>query len=381
MKIGLITYYGDNCGACLQAHALQQVINQLGHECDIINYNGIKDFPKPPMMTRIKNIKGVSDLFNKIYLKISGKENTVDNEIYEKFRAERIKFSAKYYDSFNELKLNPPEYDAFVCGSDQIWNPTFRQNTNNRAYFLDFVPEYKRRIAYAPSIGTTNIPEVCKAEMVELLKKIDNLSVRELDGAKVIKDISSLDSEVVLDPTLLLDSNYWNALTKEVSVKEEYIVTYLFGEMDYEYEFIKFIQKQTGLKVVAIPRNRRDLTTNNELMYNVGPYEFISLIKNAKLVITDSFHATVFSLIFNVPFYSLLRNEKGHKFSMCSRLYSILSIVGLESRIVTPDSNFNDYTNYFDVDFIKANRNLEKERRRCIDYLKNSLEGKHNGNM
>lgn len=374
MKVGLITYYGDNCGACLQAHALQNVINELGHNCDIINYNGVKDFPKPPMSTRIKNIKGPKDLFIKAYLKLSKKENTTSKGVYDKFRREKMRFSDEYYDSFNTLSLNPPNYDAFVCGSDQIWNPTFRQNTNNRAYYLDFVPSGKKRISYAPSIGTTNIPQECKVEMSELLNKIDYLSVREQEGSEVIKSVAELDAEVVLDPTLLLTRKYWDKIHSDVRIEGKYILTYLFGEMEYEYEFIKHMSQKLGVKVVAIPRNRKDLMSNHELVYDVGPAEFVNLIKNAEMVITDSFHATVFSLIFNTPFYSLLRNEIDHKYSMCSRLYSILNLVGLESRIITPSVKINEIKGHFDIDFIDVDKKLEKERSRCIEFLKNALE-------
>ena len=227
MKVALMTCYMNNFGACLQAYALQTVIRELGNDCDIIRYTPIPSVKEYPLWFRaaytIRNrLKGIRN-FKFRY------ENYRLN-YYKAFKREYLIFNDTYYPTIASLYQNPPEYDAFVTGSDQVWNPLIHENTNNKAYFLDFVPQGKKRIAYAPSIGLSELPAECGEEMGQLIDRFDTVSVRETAGKKIIEKISKKECRVVLDPTLLLTREQWLKITKKPSVQKPYILCYLFSE-------------------------------------------------------------------------------------------------------------------------------------------------------
>lgn len=369
-NVGLLTCYMDNFGACLQAYALQRTIVKFGCDCEIIKYTPIKSLKEYNVFIRAglwlrNHIKSLSSDSYKFENYRHGK--------FVRFRKEYLVFSKENYMNEEQLYSKSLNYDAYVTGSDQIWNPNLYGGKNNRIYFLDFVPDGKKRIAYAPSIGVSTIPEDCAADMGNLLSKFDAVSVRESDGKRIIDGIIDCNCRVVLDPTLLLTKEEWSAFVGERIIKDEYILLYLFGDREYTKDFINYAYEKTGLKIITIPFNKREYESDYYKIKRAGPIEFVNLIKNAKLVITDSFHATAFSINLNVPFYSLLRNEKNEKNNMNSRIYSILDLCGLQDRIIADKTSFPKKIDY-DIDFQKANVILADKRSVDYQFLRCALD-------
>jgi len=379
MKVGLMTCYVNNYGACLQAFALQQAIKRCGNDCEIIRYTPYADLARQfnikqvsqPMAVRIK--RTIRHPIQLCMRRIDRKKQLIRNVKFESFRKENLVFADRLYESWDELRSDPPEYDAFVCGSDQIWNPVIHHSMNVGPYFLDFAPDSKRTVAYAPSIGVEVVPEECKADMKRLIDRLDAVSVRELHGAELIKDISGRDARVVLDPTLLFDGEWWSKAAKPVQVRKPYILCYLFNENKSTYDYVQRIKKKTGYEVVTLPFAFSDIYSKNKKIYDAGPAEFLYLIKNAEFIITDSFHATAFSINFNKDFVCLFRNTHTEKNNMNSRITSILSLSGLENRIISDPDVENDIPP--SIEYSEVNKRMNDRRESDLSFLNNSLSG------
>lgn len=261
----------------------------------------------------------------------------------------------------------------FIAGSDQLWNPLIHGGKNNKAYFLDFVDLPKKRIAYAPSIGIEKIPEENKEEFIRLVKQFNNLSVRELSGKKIIEEFTGKKCRVVLDPTLLLPKDEWLSVASKPLYKKPYIFCYLFSEREYTGEFVEYIKNKLQMDIVTIPFVKSEYSRNSIKIKNAGPKEFVSLIANASLVITDSFHATAFSINLNVPFYSLYRNSLDEKNNMNTRIDNILNLVDLESRRITCKAEFPESVE-LNIEFEKSNKILEERRLADKKYLFDAIE-------
>jgi hypothetical protein len=372
-KVGLVTCYIDNFGACLQAYALQRVIIKQGNMCEIIRYTPNKD---------LSNTNKVVKIIKYIWRKLRSITNeTYSYELSRKsqfklFREKFLIFGRTHYDNIDMVFSNIPQYDSFVVGSDQLWNPLIHSNSNNSVYFLDFVQDDKKRIAYAPSIGLSILPDIYKDEMARMLMKFDTLSVREQEGANIVEEITGRPCRVVLDPTLLLARDEWYKIAAEPipKIEEPYIFCYLFGNGDYIGEFVEYVKQKTNYKVVLVPYTKREYDSSNIKIKKAGPHEFIGLIKNASLVITDSFHATAFSINFNIPFYSLLRNSTTELNNMNSRITNILGMVGLENRLIMSVEDFPAEIN-LEIDFTAANQEIAKRREEDIRFLRDAIGG------
>lgn len=367
--IGLVTCFLDNYGACLQAYALQKTIEKSGNKVEIIKYIGEVGYaPDTGLRKLIRNpfFKWVKRRLSKEYDEYCKRRVKFDS-----FRKKHLHFSERSFYSFDELERGAQFYDAYVCGSDQIWNPML-YNGNNRVYFLDFVPEGKRRIAYAPSIGVSEIPVEYQLEMTQLLQRMDVLSTREETGAGIVKMLSGRDCRTVLDPTLLLSGEEWSCLAKKPNIDRPYIFCYLFGERNYIGEFLDYVIQKTGFQVVTIPFTKREENTEFIQERNAGPEEFVGLIKNASLVITDSFHATAFSINLNTPFYSLLRNNVTDSNNMNSRITDILGMLDLQERLIEKKEDFPVQID-LDVNFDSVNEVLNQLRREDKEFLYKSI--------
>ncbi len=377
MKIGLVTCYINNYGACLQAHALSQKIEELCGECELVQYTPYYDLEqtvrKPqksePLLTKVVRAICHPIQFAKRqqYFRNCGRRDSK----FEDFRNKFLKFNKNKYKTYAELKNSPPEMDGFVCGSDQLWNPVIHANTNIAAYYLDFAPKGIRRVAYAPSIGAEHVPEECQKEMGELINRMDFVSVREQRGADIIHDIIGRRFPVVLDPTMLYTGDWWAKKASPINIGSEYIFCYLFNENPETYEFISRVSRKLGLQVITLPYSYKDIYSASTKIYDAGPSEFLYLIQQAKIIITDSFHATAFSLNFNKDFYCIFRNRENEKNNMNSRIQTILGKLNLENRIIVDfdAENFAESP----IDYLRVNAILKKEREEGEAFLRQAL--------
>lgn len=248
-------------------------------------------------------------------------------------------------------------YDIFICGSDQIWNSEAVQIDGK--YFADFA-EHNKRASYAASFGIERIVENRKNEFKNYLSGMNYISVREDTGVQIVEELINQRVDCHIDPTLLLSSNKWDRLADKYQItNKKYVFCYFLGTPAEEIlNKVKEYKIEHNINVFSI-WNRSDGTHNN-----VGPGEFLSLIRNAEFVLTDSFHGTAFSIIYHKPFYTFSRNGVGE--SMDTRVISLLNLLGLRKRFKPNNWCLNDS---FEVDFQTADDILEKERKKAISYL------------
>lgn len=362
MKIGILTRRdGYNIGTSLQAYAMQHVISKLGVDYKILDY--CEYSKKARLRYFILNCLGVmSYLFtNSVYRK--GYNQRIKFNVFDKkLNKTTKKFYYKIDSSINK------EFDAFICGSDQIWNPS--QLTP--AFLLNFVDNNKRKIAYAPSIGVArNV--VYPTFYVELMNKFDCLSCREIDGAKVIEQITNKTCHNVLDPTLLVDLNEWHKLEKAINIPDKYILCYFLGDNNYPVSYVKSIAEKFDYKILNV-RMFYNLKNNvGEDLY-VSPDEFLFLIKNAELVCTNSYHGTIFSIIYRKLFYVFKRNYKKCNYDESSRFDSLFSALGLNiDRISIEDTSIP----YSVIDYNQFPNNLDELKEESIKYLYEAIGDLH----
>ncbi|MDR0958452.1 MAG: polysaccharide pyruvyl transferase family protein [Clostridiales bacterium] len=369
-KVGLMTCYINNYGACLQAYALSKAIKNLGYTLEIVRYQGVRAYDNSMTKYIIKSIPLVPILLHKMG---RGKGATYSCiKAFNKFRKNYLNFSEKIWFSAKDIFDNPPKYDILVCGSDQIWNPHLFNKNDYSVYFMDFAADAKK-IAYAPSIGISEYPSDRLPELKRLVNNMDYLSVREAEGKKILETVTDKPVRHVLDPTLLLDKKEWAKIASKRLIDKPYIFCYIFGENVLTREFVEYVAGKTGLPVYTV--SYTDFMRNKKYnqVENAGPAEFVSLISNAELVITDSFHATAFSINTETKFYSLLRNNSGDKNNMNSRIFSILNMVDLNERLIASKEDFPDDV-LQNIDFRICSEKLATKRKEDIEYLKDALD-------
>lgn len=362
-RVGIITFHAShNYGSMLQAYALQRVIMELGCECEIINFR----------TERQKNIYRPFFLRNDHYqsrrwkLKAIAYPVLAFNDIrkyslFEKFIKERMKVTAKTYSTFEELESAALNYDAYISGSDQIWNTACLDF--DKSYYLGFVKSGKK-IAYAPSMGPDSDKDISVAYypmIKDYVKKYDSLSVREEGTVKKIRDIAGLTPSIMIDPTLLVKAEEWSLMAgNRPIVKEEYIILYTPRyERELYIEALKFAEKNNLKVVVTIHDCYGEWKSNKYFKFvtAVGPTEFLNLIKFSKFVISGSFHAVVFSILFSKSFYA-------YKGMDDSRISALLEALQLQ-KFALGSNALNDIDN---TDLLK------KTKERILPMLNNSKQ-------
>lgn len=335
-KVGIISFHKSiNYGVYLQAYALQTYIEQSGYVAEIIDYNRFTEQPKRKKgaIYRITHFKETISIIRMLFF-LHGKGAKEKEIKFENFAKNNFCLSNPL-NSFDEIVNIEGDYEKFVCGSDQIWNPEYTQA--NPVYFLQFAPEIKR-IAYAPSFGVERKSDAFKGYEEKYKKYIAafaDISVREETGQGIVEDICGILPKVVVDPTLLLSANHWEEKSKQVKIQGKYIVFYILGSNPLYRELAKKIFEQGEYSVICIPTGPLwDNLVCVEKCY-AGVDEFIYLMRNAQYVITDSFHGTVFSVIFKKNFSAVLRNDT--EYSLCSRLRDFLKKIKLDENCVSVD--------------------------------------------
>lgn len=338
MKIATLTWYsGNNYGSTMQSYALQKVLQGMGHSSEIIAYSPAF-FEKWKLKFQNHSVKATLDYkINEAYLKFLQKGVSTDNvALFDEFRREYQAFSSPV-SSAKQLRTLASEYDAVICGSDQIWNPFYY----DPVYFLDFVADRAKRIAYAPSFGVTEVPPFAQRRMADSLDLIDNLSVREKQGADIIYKLVHRKAQVVADPALLLPASEWKKIGRMPGTAPDkpYVVCYFLRKNEEYHRTVKRIAEKNGLDIVNIPMVTGDFERKETIRDTVGPREWVALLENAAMVITDSFHCTAFSIMFNKEFGTFRAFSETNIRSQNSRIDNLLQITGLENCVITLEAN------------------------------------------
>ena len=272
-------------------------------------------------------------------------------------------------------KYAEKRYSDVIVGSDQLWLPI---NVVSDYYTLNWVPDPINKISYATSFGISEIPNKYKDKYSFFLKRINHLSVREQSGVKICKDIADLDAKLVCDPTLLLSKEEWEEIAvKGRIIKDKYILCYFLGNSIEYRKFAERLKKKTGFLIVSLNHIDEFVKYSDTYCdiapYDVGPSEWINLIKNAEFVLTDSFHGTVFSIINNKKFFTFRRYAANSKVSTNTRINSLLHIFGLDDRLLNGDEPISEVINK-KIDYQKVNIIYSKFSEDSKQFLLNSLK-------
>ena len=379
--IGLVTcFWVKNYGSALQSYATQNILDKLNMENETINYSVANE----PLLRRLNIIlhklrypsvrkAKIDKCINKKELHKSEEyEKGVKDRIqaFDSFIKAHIRFSEQIKDR-KHLEKQSLKYSTIIVGSDQLWLP---ENIEEDYYTLTWVPKGIKKVSYATSFGVSTIPSMIRKKTREFLMEMDDISVRELSGVNIVKEISGKNAEIVLDPTLLLTRKEWDNLDKRNRmIEEKYIFCYFMAKGQKKRKFAEKLKEKTGYKIVVLKHLDEfipeDENFGDYAPYDIGPIEFINLIKYAEYVCTDSFHGTVFSIINHKDFFTFSRYEKEVQESTNTRLVSLLKLLGLENRMNNDEIMNATIINYDDVD-----RKLLKLRENSLTYLKDAID-------
>ena len=367
MKIAIMSWFQyHNYGTALQITALSQWLKNHSYEPYIINYkSGGK-----AVFRHTHTI--VHDAVTEFYTRFKNHpyhryEERTREGLFEEFLEKNIKFTKECV-LMSDLESLNSEFDAFICGSDQIWSP----NGYNPHYFLDFVMESEKMIAYAPSVGLPRINDKnVKTRMMELTSRFNHLSTREKQGSQIISQLINRAVETVLDPTLLLTGEEWSKLVNDYAHNfKPYMLVYMLGNTEAYWKEIYKIAERLNLEVRIVPAFFRDLNRKGCCSEAIGPAEFLSLVQKASYVATDSFHGMVFAINFHKNFCVFERFGRNYKLNQNSRIYNILELTGLQNRLYK-QHNLDTLTK--SVDYHKVDKVLQKERDKSEEFLFKSL--------
>lgn len=313
MKICTITCQNAiNHGARLQCYALAHWLQKQGHEVAVIDYQ--PDYMKGPRLWYWPGFsikKWIGFVFRFQYRrKLLKKKKALDA-----FSQKYIPLTDKIYNNIEELRSDPPIADIYIAGSDQIWNTSFKNGTDP-AYYLDFGPKEVRRESFAASFAVTEIEAAKQLLVKKLLLNFDKITVREQSGLKLLNSLG-FEGTLQEDPVFLLSAKEWDKIVDGIGAGEKYVLVYDFymGE-DIKREALR-ISREMKLKIYGICSKELDYADKN-FVYS-GPETFVSLIKHATFVLSNSFHGTVFSMIYNVPFKVMDRPD-----GLNVRMYDLL---------------------------------------------------------
>ncbi len=364
-KIGILTFHNSfNYGALLQAYATQKFLSENGYDASFIDYSNNYENKGNKMLSIRKNLSFKRNIIQNIKNVVFG-GYYYTNKCFSRFIKQLYKTEKMNSNS------NFDSFYAIISGSDQIWNPNIYGGILDTMYLLDF--DYRgKKISYASSMGSYLIDDSIKGKYKEALEKYYAISVREEHAANELKKIGIKNIQIVCDPTMLLSRKYWLSVANEFNTNvksKKYILVYLMSKYENYQDKIKAIKDYYKLDVVFVTFSRIKRNFVDEYALGYSPFEFLSLINNAELVLTNSFHGTVFSLLFNKNFFNL-ENSGNSK-----RTETLLKTVGLDNRIIKPSDNvIEKIKDIKDVDYFDVNLKIEDYSTKSKLWLLNALD-------
>ena len=381
MKIKTCTLtwiHNGNYGTMLQAYALQKVLELNGYENVIIDY-------KPGKLMKVINLFTSGNSLKLFYYKFRGFLDSIEERKSKKSELEEVisrndcfdifvRESLKTTDVFRtprELKKLRGKYDAYICGSDQIWNPGLL----NPPYFFSFLSDEDKRVAYGPSFGVTSIGKKKKNRIKGYLSKFSALSVREPQGVGIFEDMGfdTQKTPVVLDPTMLIEKQEWQKFTQNTEAEgEPYILCYFLHDNPTYWKAVDRLKSELNCKVIVVPIAVDAYKSGYDIRQNTSPQQWVRLVSNAEFVLTDSYHCVLFSLISHSNFYVFKRFEDNDPESQNSRIDNILDKAGLGDRFLSRSAELTEIKAI--DDFSAVDKMLEEQRAESLSYLKNAID-------
>jgi len=388
-KVGLVAVtYKDNFGSALQTFATQYALQEMGCDVGIFEIKGVHQvIKKRKIWYYVKRLfqrderKYIAEkLKSRLRKLIAVKGNHYARSMKERHQ----KYLDFYHDrlvmlpevgSWESLSAQAATMDVVVVGSDQLWRPS---NIAGGFFTLEFVPDHVRKVACSTSFGVSKIPPTLQEHTSRFLNRIDAISVREETGRALIKTLTGKDALVVCDPTMLLDAEEWMHIQDVPPFATgNYILCYFLGDHPVHRQYAQKLKEATGCRIIALLHGstyvEADENFADETPYNVGPSEFLNLIRYSQYVCTDSFHGTVFSILFKRKFFTFRRFEEVSESSTNDRLHTLLSWTGLKERLLVGKENVAEELSK-EIDYDSVLRKVEHKRQELKQYLADSLE-------
>ena len=347
MKVSIITMTCTyNYGATLQAYALQEFVESMGHSCDIIDHMGWYGH-------RTIHLECNIDSFLKYPFK-SKLEQGFKN--FEDFYLQNMHMTTRY-ESIKALYNSPPDSDVFITGSDQVWNPRDLRGV----FYLDFAPCQAKKVSYAASIGVPTIPEKKQSIIKEYLKNFDGISVRETSGYNAISLLTNKKVNTNCDPVYLLNRDKWRAIEKKpIEINDEYILCYMIYKPKWLNKWLREVRKKTDKKIVFIGLNGYRPVVCDYYVRNAGPREFIWLIDHASAVVSSSFHGIAFSVLFGKPIVAMPDPPRP------DRIHNLLDMFDLEDNILYENKTEDCFKEYA---YSKIERVISEQQNKSKKYF------------
>lgn len=386
-KVGLVTcYFQHNYGSMLQAYATQMILDKLKIDNETINIVGFQSEIRNAKIKYFIKASLTSDILiekigmaKNVVIKRFGQSEYVKNskvrsEAFEGFSRRYIRVSKKYLSKLELEQESKEQYSDVVVGSDQLWLPA---NIEADYYTLNFVPNKVNSIAYATSFGVSTLPLEQEKKAKIFLNKIKHISVREESGKQLVHSLTGRDVPVVCDPTLLFTGEEWLEIQKQEPMeKEPYILCYFLGNNPPHREFAKRLKQETGCKIIALTHLDEFIRCDEEYAdstpYDIDPADFLNLIRHASYVCTDSFHCSVFAILYKKEFFTFRRYARNTKQSTNSRLDTLFNMTGIVDRVLEGNENIKECIN-LEIDYEEVHSRLKQVREKSLEYLVKAL--------
>lgn len=369
-KIGIITLYhnSQNYGGLLQAYALVHYLNGLGYRAEQIDFDNVRTDIITQLKKKIKMLgkqQSAQIITEDMQKKLNMRENCL-----RKYREESIPHSSKIYNYSNIYESNQ-DYDVFICGSDQIWN--YRRS---EAYYLQFAEESKVRFAFSASMSNILLNEKDRKWTVSALEKLDGISVREEEIIRVLSGVNK-EISVTVDPTLLVDAEEWKNIEIQPSIRgNKYLLCYFLGPDLSIRKMAQEYAKTKNLKIVTVPNINKscisaDKNFGNTQLIELTPPMLLGYIDNADAVITDSFHVTLFSCLFNKNVYTFSRSDHPE---MSPRITNLLKLFGRDSKLINVSEKI-EFSDFVSMESHNGDlKELEAMKVQSQQYIKRMLD-------
>lgn len=372
MKVALFSFlHSYNYGTILQSYALLHALKTRNVDSEYIDYvsyvesTGLRKYLGKvknhlcSMLKRKHHYKGIDDF------SFWSKESfSIVKQKCDKFVQEHIKISKKYNPQ-TIFKIND-SYDLFMVGSDQTWSPHIVNMDS--CFFLPFITDNQKKVSYAPSFGTTHIPAHFNSTLTLRLKTFKNLSCRERTNCDYLSTLLQRNIDYVIDPTLLLNKEEWMSVSsKYENLPPKFVLCYILGEKKCISDYAEELGKSMSIPVFYIMTRPFYLSKSN-VITDAGPSEFLTILSKASCLVTDSFHGTIFSINFSIPFYSFTKRNDGEQDN--DRIMEILNEFKLNNRFCSDDKKCDGFTG---IDFNYSRTHLDELRKQSVDYLGKAL--------
>lgn len=377
-KVGVVTIFNNNnYGASLQAYALQKQLLDWRLDAEIIHidFSGPREsrcrrLLREPVKIPEKLARAVGRRIQGFIFRKELERIRLRNQAVLDFERQNIRACEVVREG--ELAKISDKYDYVIAGSDQIWNPQYW----HAAYFLDFVGEKIPKISYAASTGVSSYTERQREIVHNFLERFSAVSVREEEGKKLLEGLTDQEIQVVLDPVFLLEPEEWDLICSPQILEGEYLFCYFLGTNPDHRKWAEQMAARFRLQLVTLSDGGfkwRDMRFGNKRLYDIDSGGFLSLIKNARVVLTDSFHCMAFSIIYRKRMFVVLRSEDHDSKSMNSRIYTALSRLGLERQLVDGNEELWDAETPLEEIYAQTQELLERERGSSLGFLRSAL--------